>query len=409
MNLALPLLLFACVVGGAKVLGAEPAAVEEEETSAVVRAPLAPVQAAERESIDFIAMDARLHRLMDEHGPMVAMAVGVVVDGEIAFLKGYGETEVEEGDPVDIDTIFRWASVSKGVAGTMAAKLDAEGELSLDAPIAQYAASLRLPDNNQFTATLRDTLSHRLGLWRNAYDDRLEEGQDPRQIRQQLGELSQVCPIGTCWSYQNVAFDASSEAIEKVTGQTYDTVLKERLFGPLGMTHASATRDGLVEAKRWAHPFNRGGREYEVDQHYYGVPAAGGINSSILDAGLWLKAQLGGMPNIVSPEMLEEAHRPLIETPGEMRRMRNYRERLSDARYGLGWRTYEYAGHTIVGHRGGVDGYRSFILMDPARKSGIVAFWNSDTGQPHGLQFEFLDMLYGLEKRDWLELGEAGA
>ena len=51
-----------------------------------------------------------------------------------------------------------------------------------------------------------------------------------------------------------------------------------------------------------------------------------------------------------------------------------------------------------------MNGYRSLILFDPKLKSGVVAMWNSNTSQPGGLEFEVMDMLYGLEFRDWMEL-----
>ena len=84
--------------------------------------------------------------------------------------------------------------------------------------------------------------------------------------------------------------------------------------------------------------------------------------------------------------------------------MRKFLERLGEADYGYGWRSYEYAGHHIVGHRGGVAGYRSLILFDPQKKSGVVALWNSNTNQPGGLEFEVMDSIYHLPFRDWLEL-----
>ena len=84
--------------------------------------------------------------------------------------------------------------------------------------------------------------------------------------------------------------------------------------------------------------------------------------------------------------------------------MRKFLERLSEPQYGFGWRSYDYAGHRIVGHRGGVAGYRSLILFDPQLQSGVVAMWNSNAGQPGGLEFEVMDMLYRLPFRDWLEL-----
>jgi beta-lactamase class C len=363
----------------------------------------ASVTPSARKDIDYAALDARLKRLAEKPA-VVGLAVGIVENGRITFLSGYGEEEAGSGRKVTPQTVFRWASVSKGVAATMVAKLAEEGKLSLQAPIAQYSASLKLPGGMENKATVGDLLSHRLGLYRNAYDNKLEEGGDTRFLRQTLAQLNLICPPGTCWSYQNVAYDGSSEIVEKVTGKPYPEAVREYLFDPIGMTSASMTRDGLVGAPSWARPHNAGRKPLEVLDTYYRVPAAGGVNSNIKDLALWMVAQMGQMPGVLSPRLLQVIHTPQVKTPGERRRMRKFLERLGDAGYGYGWRAYNYAGHRIVGHRGGVSGYRSLILFDPAKKSGVVALWNSNSGQPGGLEFEVMDMVYRLPFRDWLEL-----
>jgi beta-lactamase class C len=114
------------------------------------------------------------------------------------------------------------------------------------------------------------------------------------------------------------------------------------------------------------------------------------------------------MPDVLSPRVLNTIHASLVKTPGERGRMRKFLERLGEADYGYGWRSYDYAGHHIVGHRGGVAGYRSLILFDPAKKSGVVALWNSNTSQPGGLEFEVMDMIYRLPFRDWMEIDKSG-
>jgi beta-lactamase class C len=123
---------------------------------------------------------------------------------------------------------------------------------------------------------------------------------------------------------------------------------------------------------------------------------------------LWMIAQMGEMPGVLSAEVLDTIHAPLVPTPGERGRLRKFRERVDKPFYGYGWRSYDYAGHRIVGHRGGVNGYRSLILFDPKLKSGVVALWNSNTSQPGGLEFEVMDMIYHLPFRDWMELDTAG-
>ncbi|GAA4012089.1 serine hydrolase domain-containing protein [Sphingomonas swuensis] len=369
---------------------------------------LAEVQPKARQRIDYARLDARLKRMADEPN-MVGLSVGVVENGRITFLAGYGETLAGSGERVTPSTVFRWASVSKGVAGTMVGKLAEEGKIKLAAPVVNYAPGLKLPAGNEYRASVTDVLSHRLGLYRNALDNKLEEGQSPTMLRAQLATLNAICPPDTCWSYQNIAFDSASEMVARSTGQTYQHTVMERLFSPIGMSSASLTREGLVSSASWARPHSVGRRPLEVLEPYYQVPAAGGVNSNIKDMSLWLIAQTGGMPNVLSPQLLETIHAPLVKTPGERGRLRKFLERLGDAWYGLGWRSYDYAGHRIVGHRGGVAGYRSLILFDPKLKSGVVALWNSNTSQPGGLEFEVMDMLYGLEFRDWMELDKKGA
>lgn len=364
---------------------------------------LAKVTPEARREINYRALDARLQRLAREPN-MVGLAVGVVENGRITFLSGYGETAAGSNERVTPETVFRWASVSKGVASTMIAKLAEQGKVDLGAPVVNYAPGLKLPAGAEYRASVRDLLSHRLGLYRNALDNKLEEGQQPAKLRTELAALNLICPPGTCWSYQNIAYDASSEIVARATNQPFSEAVRQQLFAPIGMTSASMSRDGLVGARSWARPHSAGRRPLEVLEPYYRVPAAGGINSNIKDMALWMIAQTGGMPAVLSPQVLQSVHQPLVRTPGERGRLRKFLERVGDAHYGLGWRSYDYAGHRIVGHRGGVSGYRSLILFDPARKSGVVALWNSNTSQPGGLEFEVMDMLYRLPFRDWMEL-----
>jgi beta-lactamase class C len=384
------------------------AAATQADANARISARLAAIEPASRSRIDYARLDARLQQMVAKPN-MVGMAVGIVENGRITFLNGYGETLEGSGEKVTPETVFRWASVSKGVASTMVAKLAEQGKLSFDQPVSTVAPSLHLPGRNELKATVGDVLSHRLGLYRNAFDNKLEEGQDVTFLRGTLATLNSVCPPGTCWSYQNVAYDSASEMVGRVSGMRYQEAVERELFAPLGMTSASVTIDGLVHAKSWARPHSVGRRPLAVKDVYYKVPAAGGVNSNIKDMSLWMLAQMGEMPQVLSPKLLDTIHQGRVKTPGERGRLRKFLERLGHAEYGYGWRSYEYAGHHIVGHRGGVDGYRSLILFDPKLKSGVVALWNSNTFQPGGLEFEVMDMLYGLEFRDWMELNKAGA
>jgi beta-lactamase class C len=394
---------------GASLLAMRPH-IEEHRRAAIAAAhlKLATVSPASRRDIDYRLLDARLQQLM--HKPsMVGLAVGVVENGRITFLKGYGETQAGSSDPVTPETVFRWASCSKGVAATMVAKLAEQRKINLSAPVADYAPDLKLPNGNERLATVGDLLSHRLGLYRDAYANKLEEGEDPSSLRTQLQTLNAVCAPGTCWDYQNVAYDASSEMVSRITHLPYEQAVKRYLFNPIGMTSGSVSMEGLESNRSWARPHSAGKRPWPMVDTYYKVPGAAGINSNIKDMALWMEAQMGEMPDVVDAKVLNTIHAPYVVTPGERGRLRKFLERLGTAWYGYGWRSYDYAGHHIIGHRGGIRGYRSLILFDPQKKSGVVALWNSDTWQPGGVEFEVMDMIYHLPFRDWLELNSSPA
>src|SRR3982751_1070871 len=275
---------------GASLFATRPHSASEPAKPAQSHLRLATLSTESRHDVDYGLLDQRLRQLMTKPA-MVGMAVGVVENGRITFLQGYGETAAGPGAPVTPETVFRWASCSKGVAATMVAKLAEQGKVDLNAPIANYAPDLKLPAGNEYKATVGDLLSHRVGLYRNAYDNKLEEGQDPSFLRASLSQLSATCAPGTCWSYQNVAYDASSEMVSRVTKMPYEQAVKRYLFNPIGMKDASVSLAGLESNASWAKPHSAGGKTLPMVDTYYKVPAAGGVNSNIKDMSLWM-AQL---------------------------------------------------------------------------------------------------------------------
>ena len=353
--------------------------------------------------INYRRLDQRLTRLAQKKG-VVGFAVAIVEQGRIRFLKGYGVRQVGGTEPVDLRTRFAWASLSKTVAATMSGALAADGRLSLQRPIAEYRTTLRLPDAGERKVTLEDVLSHRSGLVKNAWDDRLEDGQDPAVIRGEYVTLSNLCRPATCFAYQNIVFDTAHEVIEQATGLPYADAVRRRLFQPLGMTGASLGDTALEADDDWARPTS-GFRDYPLQRNYYHVPAAGGVNSTIVDLGIWLRAQMGGAPGILPPALLEDLHRTRVSTP-ESRRGTEYDRMMHDTSYALGFRNAWYEGRRLIGHRGAVRGYRSLISFDPAAQVGVAVLWNSESTRPVGIPLEIWDMIAGRPPKDWLHLDD---
>ncbi|MEZ5709537.1 MAG: serine hydrolase domain-containing protein [Blastomonas sp.] len=353
-------------------------------------------------ALDYAAMDARLRRLAADPD-MAGMAVAIVDDGRIAFAKGYGVANRETGEPVTPDTVFRWASLSKGAASALAYRLAEKGELSLARPLSDFRTSLRLPDGAERRLNLTDLLAHRVGITHNAYDEKLERGMDPAMLRRTLAAVPLQCEPGQCYSYQNIAYDTLSEIVPDVTGRLLPDQVGEELFVPLGMASAGYGIGNLTRAESWARPYRRD-RLYELSPSYFKVPAAAGVSSNIVDLARWMQAQMGEQPKILSEAVLYELHRPRVATD---RRGRGALAQLvAMPSYGQGWRSMLYDGHGIVHHQGAVNGYRAAILFDPVLRSGIVMMWNSSTTRPFKLQYEFLDQLYGRPHTDWLELDD---
>ena len=356
-------------------------------------------------AINTNAIDQRIKDMMAATD-MVGLAVAIVEDGEITFVKGYGETSVGSGDKVSADTVFRWASVSKGVAAATVLSLAEDGHFGLSSPIKAHAPSLNLPDS-KYMATVEDVLTHRVGIVRNAYDTRIEDGHDAKLVRAALKDLPRVCEPGDCHTYQNVAYDAVAEMIENATGVPYKSVVAERFFKPLDMTTASLSIQGLHQSKSWARPHNMRGKAYKsVKPTYYRLPGAAGVNSSVTDLAKWMMAQMRAGDQVLPSVLQAELQTPRVYTPRENRIMRYRYPDMKNAHYGLGWRVYDYAGHRVIGHRGAVQGYRAQVLFDPEKQSGIAVMWNSPHSRPVGLQFEFLDQLYSRPGKNWIRLAK---
>ena len=357
-----------------------------------------------RGAIDYRALDRRLDAMMTDRS-MEGLAVAVVENGRLSFVRGYGRTAAEHGQPVNAGTVFRWASLSKTVSGTLSARLAADGVFSLSDPVEAFHTSLRLPGDAQRSLTVEQLLSQRTGLPKNAYDDRLEDGQDPSVIRAALAAVPESCAPGTCHSYQNIAYDTITEVIRARTGEAYDQTVQKRLFEPLGMTTASIGAAGLIGAPAWAKP-HRNGKTLTLSEAYYRLPSAAGVNSTIADLALWMQAQMGLRPDVLPAPVLDAAQHARVATASPYGRLPIARA-LTHAGYGLGIRSFTYKGHRLIGHSGGVSGYRSTMMFDPATKTGIVMLWNSDANLPFRFQAEFFDSAYGLPFTDWLDLKNA--
>lgn len=355
-----------------------------------------------RGRIDYRTLDAQLSALA-QRPEMAGLAVAVVEDGELRFVRTYGVADSATGAPVTPHTLFRWASVSKTATGAMAAALTRDGKVDLDRSVASWNTSLRLPGGAETRVTVGDLLAQRTGLTKNAYDEKLEEGQDPALLRMGLASAPLQCDPGTCHTYQNIAFDTAAEILGRAANEPFPDAVEARFFRPLGMVSAGYGMARLTGARDWAKP-HRDGRVRPVKEAYWRVPAAAGVESDIVDFATWMQAMMGARPDVLPGPVLQLAHSPRVGTG------RLYggtlRQATSDASYGLGWRSFTYGGQRLEGHSGAVSGYRATMIFEPATRTGVVALWNSDWGFPFRIPFAAIDSYHGRADARWLDLSE---
>lgn len=359
------------------------------------------------------AVSAYAHALdaLEASGEVTGLSTAIVRGREVLLERSMGVTNVESGEAVAPETVFRIASLSKAFASTLAGLLVEDGRLDWDTRVSDVLTWFRMHNNKATNRmTVRDLLSHRTGLPHNTFDRNLERDIPYQELVRRLDRVNMNCPVGECYGYQNIAFSVFGDMVYPLTGDFFTHQVEKRLFQPLGMATATYGPAALQRNTSWARPHvRRNGAFVAVlpKPNYYRVPPAAGVNASIRDLERWLAAQMGAYPDILSPQLLEELHTPLVDTPGQTRYSRWRRARLRHAAYALGWRVLDYSGHTLIYHAGAIEGYRAIIGILPAQGIGMAAVWNCSCSTPGNLMPMFVDRVLGLEPVNWTGLPPA--
>lgn len=334
---------------------------------------------------------------------MPGAAVAIVSDTSIILLKGYGVKTFGSHDSVDVHTVFRIASVSKGFASMLAGILVQENLIAWDDKVIKYLPDFKLKDETStHQLTIRNILSHTSGLPVHTFSNMIEEGIPFATLEYNLRTVNMAAPVGKEFAYQNVIFSLISDIALKATGKTYAELLHEKIFKPLGMNDASDSFEDLVTAKNVAMPhLRRDSTKYLLihnTQAYYSVLPAAGVNASISDMAQWLKALLGERPDVIKKSILQEMYKPEIVTPRRSKYEFFRWNQLKKASYGLGWRVLNYGGDTVIYHGGHVNGYRSEVAFSPSDKVGIVILTNSTGKLPNDGVEIFFDAYLAFKK-----------
>ncbi len=322
-------------------------------------------------------------------------AFAIVSREGIMHLQTWGVRNISERFPVTTDSIFRIASMSKTFAGAAATLMvDQEGQ-SWDTQLRDLFPSLELgTKSSSRSITLRHVASHSTGLMPHSYSNLLDDGVAYDRIKRRFEQIPTVCAPGECYGYQNVVFSMIADIVEETTGASYEQYIEEHIFKPLGMQSASIGYEPYINNPESTHPHRmiRGSwRTTTTNPAYYTVAPASGINASVFDMSMWLRANLGAFPEIFTDEFLTQFHEPVIPTP-----YGNYFNRwsgLEKAYYGIGWRVFDFKGLRVIHHGGGVRGYRSEMAFSPDANIGMVLMFNAESNAANEVVPEFFSHL----------------
>jgi CubicO group peptidase (beta-lactamase class C family) len=391
-------------------------------TAAAQAAPPPPPVSTARALAGF---DPFVASVMQEwHVP--GLALGVIRDGRPVFLKGYGHRDAERRLPVTERTLMAIGSNSKSFTVVLMAMLADSGKLEWNKPVRTYLPDFELSD--QFATremTPRDLVTHTSGLPRH---DALWYGRPftREELYRRLKYLEPSASLRSRWQYQNLMYMTAGYLVERLTGRTWDDLIRERIFAPLDMkrsntsVRALATADDAALAYRWracpeekpvaggsaspAAPPASCGLAKLPYRNLDAIAPAGSINSSVEEMLHYVQFHIDS-GRFGSRAILSKDNAVRMQTPQMLVGSDEiWPDELGVATYGLGLSVTSYRGRKLVQHGGGIDGFISQMAWMPKERIGVVVLTNMSGNNPvpNIVTRNVFDRFLGLEPIDWV-------
>lgn len=332
------------------------------------------------------------------------VAIAVVKDGKVLLSRGYGLRDTQKNLPVTTRTMFPIASITKSFTVATLATLSTEGKLDWDKPVRDSLPDFRLEDDF-LTArvTTRDLVTHRTGLPR--HDASWYHTDTPRaELVHSLRYMEKSKDLRQSFQYNNLMFVTAGYLAGQLNGTSWEDAVRQRLFGPLGMTSSNFSVTDSEKSPDYAHAYQKDDNE-EVHEvpilQADNVGPAGSINSNLEDMTQYLLLYLNhgkhGERQIISPADIRQMATPQMVIPtSEVDR------ELGFLNYGMGLFVTSYRGHKFVHHGGNLDGFSLLLSFLPDDNVGVVVLTNLDATQLREvLTYNVYDRLLGMDQADW--------
>lgn len=326
------------------------------------------------------ALDIQVHAARLSSPAPALGAISVSCEGGIQFAQD-GAARIDTPSPLDRNARFNIGSNAKSMLATLAATYVRDGVLRWDTEVGDIltaeAASL---DPVLRHATLAQLLSHRSGL--PGYDTGAElstvrvSGATPSAQRLDFAlHVLRAPPAyapGSAFVYSNAGYGVAGAMLERIGGQPFEELMRERVFAPLHMRHATFGDASPSERGQPLGHYTHDGAQAVYLEAEPPIPAflqpAGDVSLTLADYGAYLREHLCGLEGrdtrLLPSAIIQALHRPQGEDGASM-----------------GWGRYAFGETPASIHVGGTGTFSAFVAVLPSRDLAVATVVNSGAGE----------------------------
>jgi CubicO group peptidase (beta-lactamase class C family) len=334
-----------------------------------------------------VELEAKLSELIAKHD--VPGAQLAVLDGDELVETAAGVLSLRTGCPTTTDSLFLPGSIGKLYTATLVLQLVQDGRLDLDTPIRAYLPEFRVQDEQAAEiVTPRNLLSHTSGFDGDHFTD-TGRGDDALALYVAgCADLPQIAPPGLIWSYSNSGFSILGRIVEVLHDDTFENVLRQRIFEPLGLEHSVSFADeAIVHPVAVGHDPDPESQQMTVSTPWALARAFGPMGAAVI-------ASAGDVLRFVQPHLGDGA--PLLDA-GLVAAMQEEQVGLADdllgRAWGLGWILDRWGDVDVIGHDGNSIGQNAFMRVAPGERFGFCL--QTNVGSALLLYRELAHWLFG--------------
>ena len=325
------------------------------------------------------------------------LAAAIIVDGKLYSAAAVGVRETGTKNWLTVNDKFLIGSCAKAFTATTAAILVEEGRLNWETTLREV-----FPDLDMFpeyeNITVEQLLSHRAGLpknlkegkasWLIDYEFDKKRGSSPEILRSQYLEKTLqsklINPPGQVIHYSNNGYLIVGSILEKISGQTYESLRAEKIFQPLDIKTAGygIPADSGASSQPWGHVWDLSSSfiVYRSDYPNFFAPT-GYLHLSIEDWAKFILVHLGTYP-LDNHKFLKADTLNRLHTPPDTKKFDQ--KSMKSPSYALGWFTYTtYKGYNLIFHGGRGLSFNAHVMVDLETKNAILIVTNSEVGHTH--------------------------